>query len=543
MGVTEAWSELESQRDRLAATATADLFARDPGRFAHCTLEAAGVLLDHSRQRVDDGVLQSLHGLAESAGVATSIQKLFRGEQVNVTEHRAALHTALRQPAGAGIGGAAIERQVLAERARMLHLAEQVRSGRLKSASGLAFKDVVNIGIGGSDLGPLMAVRALKPWSVGAPRIHGVGNIDGTALGDLLTELDPRTTLFVVVSKTFTTEETLSNAEQARQWLRERAGAEAVARAARLLAPHQGLNELSARLAALSAETSDVASELRHAAESAEENPERLAQVRERRNLLRDLCRKYGDSLGEVIAYGRTAAARLAEMEGYEERVAALSAERASALADLAREQLVVGDARRAAATGLAAAVADVLRGLALPHASLVVSVGDRESDPAGEAVTFLFSANPGSDPLPLAKVASGGELARTMLALRLVLSDEQGTMVFDEVDAGIGGSAAVAVASALSELGTRHQVLAVTHLPQVAASAHTQVSVEKKVRAGSTVATVRVLGADERVGEIARMLSGGVADDSATAHARDLMEQLSRRGKSAGRPKGKPRR
>ena len=320
-------------------------------------------------------------------------------------------------------------------------------------------------------------------------------------------------------------------------------GAEAVARAARLLAPHQGLNELSARLAALSAETSDVASELRHAAESAEENPERLAQVRERRNLLRDLCRKYGDSLGEVIAYGRTAAARLAEMEGYEERVAALSAERASALADLAREQLVVGDARRAAATGLAAAVADVLRGLALPHASLVVSVGDRESDPAGEAVTFLFSANPGSDPLPLAKVASGGELARTMLALRLVLSDEQGTMVFDEVDAGIGGSAAVAVASALSELGTRHQVLAVTHLPQVAASAHTQVSVEKKVRAGSTVATVRVLGADERVGEIARMLSGGVADDSATAHARDLMEQLSRRGKSPGRPKGKPRR
>ncbi|MFM2046490.1 MAG: repair protein RecN, partial [Actinomycetota bacterium] len=220
-----------------------------------------------------------------------------------------------------------------------------------------------------------------------------------------------------------------------------------------------------------------------------------------------------------------------------------LSAERASALADLAREQMVVGDARRAAATGLAAAVAEVLRGLALPHASLVVSVGDRESDPAGEAVTFLFSANPGSDPLPLAKVASGGELARTMLALRLVLSDEQGTMVFDEVDAGIGGSAAVAVASALSELGSRHQVLAVTHLPQVAASAHTQVSVEKKIRAGSTVATVRVLGADERVGEIARMLSGGVADDSATAHARDLMEQLSRRGKSPGRPKGKSRR
>ncbi|MEY4358056.1 MAG: Glucose-6-phosphate isomerase, partial [Pseudomonadota bacterium] len=230
MGVTESWSELESQRDRLAASTTADLFARDPDRVAHCTLEAAGVLLDHSRQLVDDDVLQSLHGLGQSVGVPVSIQKLFEGEPVNVTENRAALHAALRQPAGAGIGGAVIERQVLAERARMLHLAEQVRSGRLKSASGLTFKDVVNIGIGGSDLGPLMAVRALKPWGVGAPRIHGVGNIDGAALGDLLTELDPRTTLFVVVSKTFTTEETLSNAEQARQWLHERAGAEAVAR-------------------------------------------------------------------------------------------------------------------------------------------------------------------------------------------------------------------------------------------------------------------------------------------------------------------------
>ncbi|MGA1361615.1 MAG: DNA repair protein RecN, partial [Ilumatobacteraceae bacterium] len=305
-------------------------------------------------------------------------------------------------------------------------------------------------------------------------------------------------------------------------------GADAVARAARLLMPHAGLSGLSSRLEALSVDVSDVARELRRAAESAEENPERLAEVRERRNLLRDLCRKYGDSLAEVLSFGARAGERLAELEGYAARVEELSAERQAAMADLNRAQVAVGDARRGAAAGLAGAIEGVLRGLALPHATLVVSVGDRDSDPAGEAVTFLLSTNPGSDPLPLAKVASGGELARTMLALRLVLSDEQGTMVFDEVDAGIGGSAAVAVATALRELGGRHQVLAVTHLPQVAASAHTQVSVEKKVKSGSTFATVRRLPDDERVGEIARMISGGVADESATAHARDLVDRLS---------------
>ena len=229
MGVTAAWAELERQRDRLAGGETAALFARDPDRVAHCTLEAAGLLLDHSRQPVDDAALDALHALALASGVAEAIEKLFRGDHVNVTEDRAALHMALRQPVGAGIGGAHVERQVLNERARMLQFAEDVRIGRLKSASGRAFTDVVNIGIGGSDLGPMMAVRALKPWASGAPRIHGVGNIDGAALGDLLTELDPHTTLFVIVSKTFTTEETLLNAARARDWLIAGAGVDAVA--------------------------------------------------------------------------------------------------------------------------------------------------------------------------------------------------------------------------------------------------------------------------------------------------------------------------
>ena len=162
-----------------------------------------------------------------------------------------------------------------------------------------------------------------------------------------------------------------------------------------------------------------------------------------------------------------------------------------------------------------------------MPHAVVQVAVGQADTDPAGDAVTFMLAANPGTEPQPLTKVASGGELARTMLAIRLVLSDDPGTMVFDEVDAGIGGEAAVAVAAALRTLGARHQVLAVTHLPQVAASAHNHVMVVKQVVKGKTFGSARVLDGTERVPEIARMLSGGVADDSATAHARDLLGTL----------------
>jgi len=138
--------------------------------------------------------------------------------------------------------------------------------------------------------------------------------------------------------------------------------------------------------------------------------------------------------------------------------------------------------------------------------------------------VVFLLAANPGSPVMPLTKVASGGELARTMLALRLVLSSGPETLVFDEVDAGIGGEAAVAVAQALAELGKRHQVLVVTHLPQVAAAAQNHIQVSKSVREGKTFAQATTLGENERVSEIARMLSGGVAEATALEHARELL-------------------
>lgn len=318
---------------------------------------------------------------------------------------------------------------------------------------------------------------------------------------------------------------------------------DAIGNAIRLLAGMDPFADLHSRLAGVAADLADVVADIRMRAEASEENPERLADVRARRQMLRDLMRKYGDTLGDVIGFGEEVSGRLRELHGYAERVEALQEARANAMAVLAEEQLKVGNARRAAAAGLAKAVQTTLRTLAMPHAELLVSVGEADSDPSGEAVTFMLAANPGSEPQPLTKVASGGELARTMLSLRLVLTEEPGTMVFDEVDAGIGGEAAVAVAAALRTLGERHQVFAVTHLPQVAASAHHHVMVSKRVVKGATFGSADALGADDRVSEVARMLSGGVADESAHAHAAELIATLSRDAGGPGSRRGTSRR
>lgn len=274
------------------------------------------------------------------------------------------------------------------------------------------------------------------------------------------------------------------------------------------------------RLKALQSELEDLSADIRDEADSIEENPSRLDEVRQRRQLLVDLRRKYGDSLEEVIAFGDESAVRLAELESFEARAATLDQERAVAVRKLEAAQAVVGKARRDGAAPLAQHVQKNLRTLAMAHAVIDVSVGQ---DP-GDEVVFLLAANPGSPVMPLTKVASGGELARTMLALRLVLSSGPNTLVFDEVDAGIGGEAAVAVAQALALLGKRHQVLVVTHLPQVAAAGHAHIQVSKSVRSGKTYAQAAALGEEERVAEIARMLSGGVAEATALEHARELL-------------------
>ena len=274
------------------------------------------------------------------------------------------------------------------------------------------------------------------------------------------------------------------------------------------------------RLKALQSELEDVSADIRDEADSIEENPSRLDEVRQRRQLLVDLRRKYGDSLEEVIAFGEESAVRLAELESFEARAATLDQERAVAVRKLEAAQAIVGKARRDGSAPLAQQVQKNLRTLAMAHAVIDVSVG---SDP-GDEVVFLLAANPGSPVMPLTKVASGGELARTMLALRLVLSSGPNTLVFDEVDAGIGGEAAVAVAQALALLGKRHQVLVVTHLPQVAAAGHAHIQVSKSVRNGKTFAQAATLGEEERIAEIARMLSGGVAEATALEHARELL-------------------
>jgi DNA repair protein RecN (Recombination protein N) len=318
------------------------------------------------------------------------------------------------------------------------------------------------------------------------------------------------------------------------------AAIEKIGEAIRVLTNVSSMSSISDRLNALLAEVEDLSHALRTAAEGTEENPERLEFIRLRRQSLRDLMRKYGDSLEDVVAFGAEARIRLDELTGYAERVQELETAKKKALTELKVAQLRVGDLRRTAAPALGAAVQERLRLLAMPNAAVQVSVGAAESDPAGESVVFMLAANPGSAPQPLTKVASGGELARVMLSLRLVLTGDPATMVFDEVDAGIGGAAAVAVASALRELGTAHQVFAVTHLAQVAASAHHQISVSKTVKANKTYGSAMPVGIDDRPAEIARMLSGGVADESAIAHARDLLTSLGTDVRPAKKAKGK---
>ena len=276
----------------------------------------------------------------------------------------------------------------------------------------------------------------------------------------------------------------------------------------------------ASRLRALASELADAVGELRQRAESIEEDPERLAEVRARRQQLRDLSRKYGETVAEMQSYFIEATHRLDELMAIETRAATLDAEKVAAAQELHRAAATVGQARRVAAPKLAAKVAGHLHELAMAKARIEITVG---SDP-GDEVTFLLGANAGEPALPLARVASGGELARSMLALRLVLTEAPDTLVFDEVDAGVGGAAALAVGEALARLGERHQVLVVTHLPQVAAQADTQIVVSKSTTAGRTQAFAEAVTGDRRVEEISRMLAGRADSQAALEHAQELL-------------------
>ena len=190
----------------------------DTSRAYDFAVQTDGLFFDYSKTNIDRETLRMLLELIKTAGLADKRAAMFSGEKINITEDRAVLHTALRKSSGAvTVDGQDVMPDVLATRARMLKFAEELRSGALQGRGG-AYTDIVNIGIGGSDLGPAMAYLALKPYSQG-PKVHYVSNVDGAHVTDVLAGLDAQTTLVIVASKTFTTIETLTNAETALRWM------------------------------------------------------------------------------------------------------------------------------------------------------------------------------------------------------------------------------------------------------------------------------------------------------------------------------------
>jgi glucose-6-phosphate isomerase len=223
--------QLAECRGRVLARPVGAEFAADANRFQRFHVVFDDLLYDYSKQRVDAGALDRLVALARSAEVEAKRDAMFRGDLVNTTERRAALHTALRNFSGQPVlvEGRDVMPDVEAERAKMLAFADDVREGRLRGALGQPMTDVVNIGIGGSDLGPAMATRALSPFAPAHLRAHFVSNVDGADIADTLRGLDPARTLIIVSSKTFTTQETMTNAQSARAWLVRALGEGAVA--------------------------------------------------------------------------------------------------------------------------------------------------------------------------------------------------------------------------------------------------------------------------------------------------------------------------
>jgi len=295
---------------------------------------------------------------------------------------------------------------------------------------------------------------------------------------------------------------------------------DAIAQVLVALEGQEPFSALAERVRDTSAELADMVTEARRLGETIESDPEQLELVQERRRRLTDVRRKYGDTLEDVMDYRSEMAERVAELEDHERRAAALEELIERARVTTAAAEALVGKARRKAAPALAQRVTEAVRGLALPNATLRCDVGD---DP-GDAVELMVSMNAGEPLHPLSKVASGGELARTMLALRLVLSADPATMVFDEVDAGVGGSAAQSVGAALGRLGLKRQVLVVTHLAQVAAYADHQVTVVKQDDGNVVSVSASNLDTNARIVELSRMLSGSPHSQSAREHAAELL-------------------
>ena len=225
----KSWQALKRHHEEIAGRHLRDLFATDPGRGERLTAEAAGLYLDYSKNRVTDETMRLLVALAEESGVPDKRDAMFRGEHINVSEDRPVLHVALRMPAGQSlvVDGTDVVAQVHEVLGRMADFANRVRSGDWKGYTGKPIRNVVNVGIGGSDLGPVMAYEALRHYATRDLVFRFVSNVDSTDFVEATRDLDPEETLFIISSKTFGTLETLTNATSARDWIVGALGSEA----------------------------------------------------------------------------------------------------------------------------------------------------------------------------------------------------------------------------------------------------------------------------------------------------------------------------
>jgi len=224
-----AWQALTAHYETLSPVHMRDLFKENPQRFERFSLRFNDILLDYSKNRITEETMRLLLDLAEGAKLGNWIERMFNGEKINITEDRAVLHVALRNRSNHPIevDGRDVMPEVNAVLKHMREFTEAVRGGSWTGYTGQAITDIVNIGIGGSDLGPVMATEALKPYGKGGLRVHFVSNVDGTHVVETLKGLQPETTLFIVASKTFTTQETITNAQAAKDWLLKTAPDEA----------------------------------------------------------------------------------------------------------------------------------------------------------------------------------------------------------------------------------------------------------------------------------------------------------------------------
>jgi len=303
----------------------------------------------------------------------------------------------------------------------------------------------------------------------------------------------------------------------------------------------EGLAPLAERLGALTVELDDLAAALRDYIDGLDVDAAHRDALELRYDKLKALMRKYGGSADEVLAYLEEARARLGALEEFvaneESLVARVEAEQGEAASAAAR----LSELRRRLAPAVAARIEEELRGLAMPHASFAVEVTSRGDGWGGlgphgaDDVEFVFGANPGVPPRPLRETASGGELSRAMLAIRglVTLGDDVETLIFDEVDTGIGGVTAAALGERLRRLAEGRQVLCITHLPQVAAYADRQFAITKEsdVGEGTTETVVRRVDGDERLAELCRMLGAAPDDEAARSHAESLLAKASGTG------------